>query len=316
MVVIGTWNLENLFRPGEAGGPDPAAYDAKLEALRGTITAIGPDVLAVQEVGDPEALSDLAAQLTGEWHPVCSQHPDARGIRVGFLSRLPLTVVADTVALPAKLAPIQVADPPAPLSGQLGRGALTVTVELADGGTLTLLACHLKSKLLSYPGNRFFPHDEDERARYGAYALYRRTAEAAAVRELATAALEPGADHRVIVLGDLNDEAAAATTQILSGPPGSEIGTGGFERDDAGDRLRLWNLAPLIPDAERYSRVNHGRRELIDHILVSHALLAPLPEVHVVHDQDLPSVTEEPSAHVSKPGSDHAPVFATFPLAG
>ena len=316
MVVIGTWNLENLFRPGEAGGPDPAAYDTKLEALRSTITAAGPDVLAVQEVGDPQALQDLAGRLTGEWQPVCSEHPDARGIRVGFLSRLPLTVVGDAVALPAKLAPIQVADPPDPLSDQLGRGVLTARVDVPSGGTLTLITCHLKSKLLSYPGNRFFPHDEGERARYGAYALYRRTAEAAAVRELATAALGQGAAERVIVLGDLNDEAAAATTQILSGPPGSEIGTGGFERDDAGDRLRLWNLAPLIPDAERYSRVNHGRRELIDHIFASHALLAPLPEVHVVHDHDLPSVTEDPSAHASKPGSDHAPVFATFPLAG
>ncbi|MEU5260610.1 endonuclease/exonuclease/phosphatase family protein [Amycolatopsis sp. NPDC021455] len=317
MVVIGTWNLENLFRPGDGDGrPDPATYDAKLAALRDTITAIGPDVLAVQEVGDPEALDDLIARLPGEWHRTCSDHPDGRGIRVGFLSRLPLTVVADTVALPAKLAPIQIADPPAPLSGELGRGVLTVTAALAGGGTLTLITCHLKSKLLSYPGNRFFPHGEDERARYGAYALYRRTAEAAAVRELATAALEPGEGERVIVLGDLNDEAAAATTQILSGPPGSEIGTGGFARDDAGDRLRLWNLAALIPDAERYSRINNGRRELIDHILVSHALLAPLPEVHAVHDYDLPSVTEQPAAHVSKPGSDHAPVVATFTLAG
>ncbi|OXM68635.1 endonuclease/exonuclease/phosphatase family protein [Amycolatopsis vastitatis] len=316
MVVIGTWNLENLFLPGDGDGrPDPATYDAKLKALHGTITAIGPDVLAVQEVGDPEALKDLAARLTGDWHTVCSQHPDSRGIRVGFLSRLPLTVVADTVALPAKLAPIQVADPPAPLSGQLGRGALTVTAQL-EGGSVTLITCHLKSKLLTYPENRFFPHGEGERARYGAYALYRRTAEATAVRELATAALEPGDGKRVIVLGDLNDEAEAATTQILTGPPGSEIGTGGFERDDAGDRRRLWNLSPLIPDAERYSRINHGRRELIDHIFASHALLAPLPEVHVRHDHDLPSVTEDPSAHVSKPGSDHAPVFASFPLDG
>jgi hypothetical protein len=27
MVVIGTWNLENLFRPGGDGPPDQAAYD-------------------------------------------------------------------------------------------------------------------------------------------------------------------------------------------------------------------------------------------------------------------------------------------------
>ncbi|MBE1493867.1 endonuclease/exonuclease/phosphatase family metal-dependent hydrolase [Amycolatopsis lexingtonensis] len=313
MVVIGTWNLENLFRP--AGPSDEEAYDTKLAALRDTITAISPDVLAVQEVGDPAALDDLAGRLPGQWHTACSGHPDSRGIRVGFLSRLPLTVVADSASLPPKLAPVQIADPPAARSEQLGRGALVVRVEDAPGTTLTLITCHLKSKLLTYPGGRFAPRDEGERGRYGAYALYRRTAEAAAVRDLATSLLQSGERQRLIVLGDLNDEATAATTQILLGPPGSEIGTAGFDRPDAGDRLRLWNLASLIPADHRYSRVNNGRRELIDHILVSHALVKPLPTVDVSHAGKLPSVTDLPSAHVSASGSDHAPVFVTFPAA-
>jgi hypothetical protein len=38
-----------------------------------------------------------------------------------------------------------------------------------------------------------------------------------------------------VVPGDLNDEPTAATTQILQGPPGSEIGTFGYERPDRGD---------------------------------------------------------------------------------
>jgi hypothetical protein len=52
-----------------------------------------------------------------------------------------------------------------------------------------------------------------------------------------------------MVLGDLNDEVEAATTQILNGPTGSEIGTGGFNQPDHGDRQRLWNLASRIPEA-------------------------------------------------------------------
>ncbi|MEV6621575.1 endonuclease/exonuclease/phosphatase family protein [Amycolatopsis sp. NPDC051106] len=314
MVVVGTWNLENLFRPGGDGPPDQAAYDAKLEALRSTITVADPDVLAVQEVGDPAALDELAAHLPGKWTATVSQYPDTRGIRVGFLSRLPLTVLADSMTLPPELAPVQVADPPAKPSSQLGRGALVASVELESGDALTLITCHLKSKLLSYPGGRFIPHGEDERARYGAYALYRRTAEATAIRALATTYLKPSTTERIIVLGDLNDEATAATTQILAGPPGSEVGTTGFDRPDAGDRWRLWNLAQLIPEDERYSRINDGRRELIDHIVVSHALVDPLPTVHVVHGQGLPSVTDKPSTHVSKSGSDHAPVIVSFPL--
>jgi hypothetical protein len=44
MSVIGTWNVENLFkfRPGSAFGPtSQAAYDAKVKGLVATITASG-----------------------------------------------------------------------------------------------------------------------------------------------------------------------------------------------------------------------------------------------------------------------------------
>jgi hypothetical protein len=53
-LVVGTWNLENLFRPsGDAGPRDEPSYEAKLAELARVIGAIDPDVLAVQEVGDP-----------------------------------------------------------------------------------------------------------------------------------------------------------------------------------------------------------------------------------------------------------------------
>jgi hypothetical protein len=49
MITVGTWNLENLYRPGGQFGPKTqAAYDAKLDTLAATITAIAPDVLAVR----------------------------------------------------------------------------------------------------------------------------------------------------------------------------------------------------------------------------------------------------------------------------
>ncbi|MGC2942691.1 endonuclease/exonuclease/phosphatase family protein [Brevibacterium sp. FAM 24638] len=58
MVTIGTWNLENFFKPGSDGGPKTKGEYAKnLDALAAIITDLAPDVLAVQEVGDPEALT-------------------------------------------------------------------------------------------------------------------------------------------------------------------------------------------------------------------------------------------------------------------
>ena len=100
MVRIGTWNLENLFRPEDEAGPrDPAAYEAKLAALARVVARIQPDVLAVQEVGNPAALADLAERVGGEWHcTTAGVEPDQRPIRVGYLSRLPLTDVAEFTA--------------------------------------------------------------------------------------------------------------------------------------------------------------------------------------------------------------------------
>ena len=47
MTKIGTWNLQNLFRPGGGSGSpgDEDAYRAKLGALARTISALDPDVL-------------------------------------------------------------------------------------------------------------------------------------------------------------------------------------------------------------------------------------------------------------------------------
>lgn len=312
-MLLGTWNLENLYRPGGPYGPDDeAAYASKLAALAAVITELDPGLLGVQEVGDPGALEDLAGMLGDDWHVALSSHADSRGIRVGFLSRTELTVVADTAAFPPLMLPVQADDTGLTVS-QAGRGFLAV--EVAGGrGPLRVAVCHLKSKLLSYPDGRFQPRDEGERARYGAYALYRRAAEAAALRALADRLLEgDGRERDVAVLGDLNDEVQAATTQLLLGPPGSEIGTPGYERPDRGDAVRLWDVAPLIPASERYSRVNAGRRELIDHVLLSHRLVRRVSAAGTGLPSDgpprLPSVGTDPGERRGVAGSDHAPVW-------
>lgn len=201
----------------------------------------------------------------------------------------------------------------------MGRGALAVTVTPPDGQPLTVVVCHLKSKLLSFPapggGSRFNTSDEGERARVASYALHRRAAEAVTVRALATQLLTGnGGTHRLAVVGDLNDEPHAASTQILNGPPGSEIGTGGFNHPDKGNAQRLWNLAAEIPQDKRYSRIYQGRKELIDHILISHALLSGRGKVTTLVDRALPTVGDDPTARRHARDSDHAPVLAELTL--
>jgi endonuclease/exonuclease/phosphatase family metal-dependent hydrolase len=311
-----TWNVENLFRPGEAGGPSAASvYDAKLKGLARVINDQQPDALALQEVGDPAALDDVVELLNGTWQRQISTHPDSRGIRVAWLATRPIAGPAQVVDFPPRLWPVHVDDAGTTLA-KMGRGALAITVITDTGVTVRLITCHLKSKLLTFPGGRFNARDEDERARYGAYALARRAGEAVALRVALTGTLGGHGDSRAVILtGDLNDTTAAATTQLLLGPPGSEIGTRSFRQPDRGDRARMWNLAALMPAGRDYSRVNQGRTELIDHVLASKFLVTPLSAVaaQAVIDAPLASIDPaDPTARRDAPSSDHAPVVATF----
>ena len=70
-------------------------------------------------------------------------------------------------------------------------------------------------------------------------------------------------------------------------------------------------IAPLIPEERRHSRRFRGRDELIDHILVSHALVGAVERVDAQGGPP-PSITEQPGARRDAQGSDHLPVVATF----
>lgn len=308
MVRVATWNLENLFRPVGAASPrSEAEYEAKLAALAATIGHLAPDLLGVQEVGSPEALADLVIKLGGDWHTELAD-PDRRGIRVGLLSRLPLSEVAQTAGYLGGLQSVQVDDDGTAIA-TMSRPALRARIDVA-GTPVDVVCCHLKSKLLSFPGGRFSTSDEDERARFAVYALGRRAAEAATVRGIATQLLNgQGQQHALVVLGDLNDTEHSATTTLLNGPGGSEIGTPGSDRPDKGDATRLWNLAPVIPAERRFSRTYRGRPEMIDHILVSHALLDGLGVVDTF-DVGAGSVNDTPGDRGGDPASDHRPVIA------
>jgi endonuclease/exonuclease/phosphatase family metal-dependent hydrolase len=320
-----TWNVENLFRFGVEGGT-AEDYQQKLSSLAEVILSLAPDVLAFQEIGSAEALNDLGDLLKGKYpHRQISVHPDARGIRVGFLSTLKIEEHEDIVDFPtAGLPEVPGIDAQGNLDivTRLSRGALRILVKPTAALSIHLINTHLKSKLLSFPngsgGTRFTPKDENERSRVAGIALLKRTAEAVALRIKANELLQGNNKQSLILLGDMNDVVNAATTQILNGPGGSEIETPGFKLPDKGDDTRLFNLAPLIAAERRFSRVNQGSPELIDHIFVSQELLPgkprrlPVVDSHVDAFGALPSVDNNPANRRGKPASDHAPVTATF----
>jgi endonuclease/exonuclease/phosphatase family metal-dependent hydrolase len=335
MFTVMTWNLENFERPA-AGAPEATReqYSGKLKQISELITGAGPDLVGVQEVlasdADlaPGVFDDLLKALGPGWTGCLSQRPDERGIRVGWLSTGQLTDPADIFRYPDGVPATKVDDQGPPIS-ETKRGALAITYTRGDGLTVHALTAHLKSKLLTFPGHdphhpRFDTHDEGERARFGLYALDQRAAEAATLRAWATDQLQGhGQQRHVLVCGDLNDTPQAATTQLLLGPPGSQLGTGGFDHPDAGDGSRLWNLAPEMPigdpvtgeGAADWSRINNGVKELIDQVLVSHQLVPALDSTESLPLDGIKSATADPaSLSGMKAPSDHRPVVARFNL--
>ena len=255
MLSVMTWNVENLERPTPAA--DAAAHEAyaiKLRQIVEVIAEAGPDLIGVQEVLAspqnlaPEVFEDLRSELskaTGRpWNGCVSQRPDGRGIRVGWLSPGQLIDPTDIALYPEKVPATTIDDHGTTITAAK-RGALAVTYTRADGLTVHALTAHFKSKLLTFPGRRpdqprFDTNDEGERARFGLYALAQRAAEAATARAWATTQLQnAGQARHVLICGDLNDTPQAATTQVLLGAPGSQLGTGGFAHADRGDGNRL-----------------------------------------------------------------------------
>jgi endonuclease/exonuclease/phosphatase family metal-dependent hydrolase len=324
-----TWNVENLFRPQpEAEEEVKQRYQRKLDLLADVIGRLDPDIVALQEVGGEdgeEPLDDLQQALGGSHpHRALSAFRDGRDIQVAFLSKHTVDEREDVVDFPEGPAldihDLDGAGNPKPID-RMGRGALRVRVT-KDDLTVDLITAHLKSKLLTFPGGRFSPRNEEERAQVAGIALMRRMAEAVTLRIWVNGLL--GGDDRtpLLLLGDLNDVPEAQTSLILNGPPGSEISTLGFNRRDKGDTARLFNLAP-IPPADRVSRIHRGRGELIDQILASVEFFPvgddgrrQLPEFvsHIDLVDGLPSVGENPVEREEDVAPDHAPVTASFEL--
>jgi endonuclease/exonuclease/phosphatase family metal-dependent hydrolase len=314
--TLTTWNVQNLFRPDGPAAADPAVYDAKIQLLAQVMAQLDPDVIALQEVGDEGSLADLQQARPAyahRWRGV----EDSRGIACAFLSKLPFDDEEDIVDFPPAVLELGIKDIGGEPLTRMGRGALRVRVS-KNGFTCDLINVHLKSKLLTFPGGFFSTRDEVLRAKVAGQALMRRTAEAATVRIAASALAEVPATA-VAVLGDFNDEPAAATTQIFQGPEGSELMTRGFDRPDQGDDVRLWNLAWAIAEPRRFSRVHRGQPELLDQIFVSEEFFPPgdddlrrLPlSVDALVD-NITSIGDNPNTSAAQPRPDHAPVTAAF----
>lgn len=108
----------------------------------------------------------------------------------------------------------------------------------------------------------------------------------------------------IAVCGDFNADDSEVPTRILRGDE-EDTGNGGL----AGRALIVAEHS--VSADRRYSVVHHGRRQMLDHLLISRPLLGWYLDTEI-HNEDLGDELVAYRGVLNPPDSHHAPVVASF----
>jgi endonuclease/exonuclease/phosphatase family metal-dependent hydrolase len=304
---LATYNLENLgIRPGEETPEARKRLPRHIETLRQVIQRLGADAVAFQECLQPELLDPL---LEGLDYPHRVVAPAGSSpLRVGVFSRYPLGKAEDV----ATGTEFESVDPKSGLevsvSGGFSRPILRVPWR-TPGRETTLFVVHGKSKIPSPT-----PLRPDRNAgpwlSLGEIALGRlltevkRLAQAMELRRQVDRILHQDPGARVAVLGDFNDVLESEAVRCLLGDASAAFSP----HLEDGD---LYACELELPQEERFTQIYRGRKEMIDHLLVSKRLKDELIGVEIYNQGLRDAGTSEPGTELFV-GSDHAPLLAVF----
>jgi len=272
-IRFATFNVCNLAPPGMRfyDGLEPYTaqqYEAKLRWLAQQIDLLDADVIGFQEIFSQSALKDVLAasrRYRQAYHAGFEPLPDPHTGRltpsVALASRLPLSNAASHAEFPHRLR-VPLPDTP-DAADRFTRPVLHAHIRLTPALPIHVMVAHLKSPLPDYRD----AEQEVDPYRFGAAALrslIRRAGEALGLRYLA---IEQIQQQRMplIVMGDFNDVANAATTQLISG-------SGRTDQQNFDELLfdsaRIQTQQPAACDTA-FTYQYRDRRDTIDHILVS-----------------------------------------------
>lgn len=300
-VKLAAYNLQNL---GREDNPD-GVYERKLDFLAGVLRELDADLVAVAEVREESAFTELARAL--DRYPdslVSDLTADRRQLQVGLLTRLPVVARGQWHEFPAVLPGAE-----GLASLPFRRSVPWLRVRLPDGSTLQAAAVHLKS---GRPEVERVPESEPPRRRelLGlALATAGRVYEAAGLRCRLDEAMARGDADHFAVLGDFNDGPESEGVRVVRGALTRQFASG------EGD-AELLAVSDAMPAEARVSYVGWGQRALLDHILVTRELHARL-EAAGVETRLLEDPPPRGAGRANGyPRSDHAPVWAVFGFAG
>ncbi|MDJ0942371.1 MAG: endonuclease/exonuclease/phosphatase family protein [Kiloniellales bacterium] len=324
---LASFNLENL---DDDPGRDPP-FESRVAALRPQLQRLDADVLCLQEVdaqrdhkGRPRRLRALDRLLEGTayagFHRACSLRREsgepADKHNLVILSRWPILAsrqLHHDLVPPVSYRPVT-AEPAASDAAPIlwDRPILQASLGLPDRRRLEVVNLHLRAPLAApIAGQKLgaFAWRSVPAWAEGFYlASLKRCGQALEARRLVDQLFDSDPEALIAVCGDFNAEAQETPLRIVRG-----------DLEDTGNgALAGRSLVPLeraLPDSQRFSVLHQGRRLMLDHMLVSRALLAFHRAIEV-HNEALGDELVAYATGSHSPESFHAPLVAAFRLPG
>ncbi|OEU47288.1 MAG: endonuclease [Desulfobacterales bacterium S3730MH5] len=322
---IATFNLENLDdKPGKR-----PTLDERIAVMRPQLVRLNADILCLQEVngqeetGQPRSLLALERLIDGtpyvEYHMISTMIADGTQVyderNLVILSRYEIVEhhyykhdYAPAPCYRKVTAEPQEEEEAKEVSWE--RPILHAEIKLNENMALHVINLHLKSRLPSYIEGQKTDNYTWKTASGWAEGFFlssmKRVGQALETRMLIDKLFDEDEDALIAVCGDFNAESDEVPVEAIRG-----------DVENTGNaRLVKRVLVPCertIPEHSRFSMLHLGKGRMIDHLLLSRALLAYYrgSEIHneILHDESIAFATDK-----KYPESDHAPVIAEFDL--
>jgi endonuclease/exonuclease/phosphatase family metal-dependent hydrolase len=276
---VAAYNVENYLDQPTESRHFAKSTEAKAK-VRESIEAMKPDVIAFEEMGTTNALLELRQSLKADglnfpfWEHVSGADTN---IHVAVLSKFPIVArhphTNDEFLLDGRRFRVE-------------RGFAEVDIQATTNFTFTLIAAHLKSRLI-------VPDADQSEERLG---------EARVLRGIIDEHFKANPSVKLIVLGDFNDLKNSDSTREI-------IGRGKFKLTDTRPAERNGDDAPAAPPyfeprnvAWTYFYGADDTYSRIDYILLSPAMARDWVRAETY----IPTI---PNWGV---GSDHRPIVAAF----
>ena len=320
---IATFNLESLDDRPEAG----MDFADRLAVLRPQLRRLRADVVCLQEVNARAPSKSAMRELTA-LDKVLADTPyegisrvvsfSRGGVRPAdrhnlvILSRLPVLGHAqiwhDLVPPPLlrQVTASPLTDEPVPV--EWDRPMLHATLEAPGGRRIEVINLHLRAPRAARMAGQKEDHGRWRSVAGWAEGFYTATVKAAGqaleARLLVERLFDSDPEALIAVCGDFNSSDREAPVRTIRGD----------EEDTQNGHLAGRVLVPLertLPESQRFSVIHHGRRVLLDHILVSRSLLGWYLGAEI-HNEAVGDELVSPATIDGTPETYHAPMVAEF----